>query len=115
MAIRLVPEFFPEENVKIIKKFVEVCKEGGVTSFSVYDCENNFEGFAKGHYRLLDILDGLDDIVEVICRNDDENLGTFYFNMGNEEMEIFHDYTDNGFCNQVYKLVEKEIEQNGKH
>lgn len=121
MTIRLIPEYFPEENVKVIKKFVEVCKDKGVEHFLVYDCEGNFEGAAKGLLKLLDHLDGLDDIVEVVCSKSDEShkifgptLGTFYFNMGNEEMEIFHDYSDNEFCNQVYNQVEKEIEQNGK-
>lgn len=114
MAIRLVPEYFPEENVKIIKKFVEICKKKGVVSFSVYDCENNFEGSAKGLLKLLVHLDGLDDIIEVICRTDEDNLGSFFFNMGEKEMEIFHDYSDNEFCNEVYNQVEKEIENNGK-
>lgn len=117
MAIRLVPEYFPEENVKYIVKFVEVCRRFGVESFFVYDCEGNFEGVAKGHYKLLDHLDGLDDIVEVICEEATTNrrLGAFYFNMGNEGMEIFHDFTDNNFCNQIYDQVEKEIENNGEY
>lgn len=107
-------KYIPEENAKVIRKLLTLCKESKPdVLFRVVDTESHVIT-TKNIEKLIDEIDGGDDELTINCfDNVDGNFYGWFSVLPYEEFDgIVFDNTANGFCESIIrKLCEEELDE----
>lgn len=114
-----IPKKFPIENVDVIKKFFEVCKNNDIYLFCCWsDCKDQIDSCSWTYAMLLKYMckifnkSGLVriDLCSKFRPQGSGPVGTYLFDLKtNKGLSIIHSYTNNEFCNKVYNQIEEAL------